>query len=240
MKKLSELTDRELVALTEEEIQRFIAVERMEAGVAKPVPPVLQDVPEVPEPSHVYHCVKRGYTDIVLLESASDAAEVVSLLSKMKVFSEDYTYGVTSSDRKFAKPVESLTTDTVKLYTQVKYNELSKDMRQSKNVSEGNAKEQGRFESEVKAEKACVSAVWDEIYEAQGRIGSHQRVLSRWNEYCETAWDQQVAFSFLRKAFTDAEIVATAEYRYEENALDFLYSQAKQAGLVVAIVCAND
>lgn len=217
MKNLEELTDRELAALTAEEVTAMSERQMMIEGVHKPVAAALQEVPEVPEPENTYWVVSIGGQDLYFANKvdAQTAVEALIALSLVKKGypSSSWSTQVIKDDR----PDGFIDIKAERIYREHEYEVVRSALELAKAAKENNKSEQQRYEEDLKAVAHIEEDIRSRIGSAVNRIRQHERVISTWNDYCTTCdGDMPTAMRFLQKLFSAIEIRDAA--RHDESA----------------------
>lgn len=207
MKSINELTDREIVELTEEQIQRYKDLACAETGV-----PFIEEVPKTPEfvdlppPTEVvYHAGNN-------IRSKDKAAieEIVDVLNKHsdKLVSVDYRWNV-SSDKKFVRPLEDATASVIKevYYSEDQYNALSSLLIKNRDLKTAHETARQAFEKNLEKRAEAHKDVILAIQRAYENVSRHAYLEREWKRYIDLAESNlSVAKNFFVKAFgTEAE-----------------------------------
>jgi hypothetical protein len=207
----SELTDKELVALSQEDIGRFIKFRLMEEGVISPTEPVVVEVEEVSEEPSEFYCLKLGGNDLIFSD-IDEAKNALELLKSLKVFESAYEFSV-GYDHRFAKPINEISITSVSLWTPSQFAFLKEKLAGIEQAKKHNKAEQERYKKETDAQSYIVEEVWDCINDARARIGEIERTLLVWDDYLSTCdGDTETALKFLRKAVNEEQISKAVEY----------------------------
>lgn len=221
MKPLSELTDKEIVDLTQDEIERYVKLAYMEAGFSTPQEPDVHEVPEVPSPTDPYFKVNVEHHLEILVKTKEEADSLRSALASVVTYKADYDYPW-DSKIKYGKKIsgEAVTVSEVMLYSPVEYADAKRISQEASDAKKHNDAEEKRFKEENEAIAECREEVLDAVSAARGRVSKHDRVISIWNEYLEAAGgDQDIAKRFLDKnqRITATDVQAACEYYPESN-----------------------
>lgn len=203
LKTLEGLTDKELDALTPEEIEQVTKYKMMESGVALPFPPEEPVLTEIEAPKHTY-CFCEGLFPTIYFQDAEDYKKVLSLLKEL---------GVKGRKRDFGDPasmvLENIRTEKV---LRNKYTLITEDaytpeeMRNNAAALKDNERLRKAYEaareeySRVMRDVADVrNEVMEPILAARRRIGEQARMLQRFREYMELSeGDFEVALKFFK------------------------------------------
>lgn len=194
------LTDKELAALSEEDIDTIVRHQLMEKGIALPFPPAAPTYVEVAAPSHgYYYC--EGLFPTIYFDSGEAFKKVIELLK---------TLGVKGRKKEFGDP-SPIVIDTIRPDMNIyrsKYALIQEDAYTLEEVKTYSAaiKENHRlkkaFEQEEELYKEALSSasrvrnqIMEPILEAHARIREAEIAVTKFQEYMdlsegnfETAW----------------------------------------------------
>jgi hypothetical protein len=209
MKTYWDLTERERSQLDEEEIGRYLEIERMEKGAVRPETPKFETVVEPQElVTRTMFVVKLDdYTKgEVAYETAEEAHAAIPGPTGMRL-RHDY-----SSKIDYVAPVE-LAVEPVQVVDQEVFNKERVAREAYKRARDHNEKMQADYEKEMDKYHTLDTELRDDWFECQRTDSRHAKVTRTFAEYVETAdGDTGVARNFLRKAFTDGEIIEAFDW----------------------------
>ena len=209
MKRIEEMSMKELSGLSEETMQHYLSIRMMEEGIIlppRPTAPVRPDFESL-KTQTVYEVGNNFYVD----------AEDAKAVAKYPIARLDYEYKA-SYEHKYVshserQPIQEHMVVPKELYLS-KVEELTKANREKEAYEAA--------DRAYKAEKKKVDALYDEIlgryHEALSEKHEVERILSIFEEYKTLAeGDEETAFRFLWKAFGEARIQKV--YEWEPDAL---------------------
>jgi hypothetical protein len=210
MKRINELEEREILALTNEDIEKMIKFSWAENGVKiidKPKAPELPDIPKEDVRAYAINGLNYLFLDY------QDAERVSVSLREAKSI-RDYSYDIS-----YHKIVRNITADFVICETAAYSPELIKEVtpliKKRKELQEAYDAETKEYESEKEKQDELSSRIWNRINDVRDEY-AHMEHL--WNiykdEYLELAEDEAIAMAFLKKAYT---VNSKAEFYIEDK-----------------------
>jgi hypothetical protein len=203
MRRINDLTDEEVLALTEAEIQRYADIECAEEGL-----PLLGEVPECPEkPSAIPDVVVYKIGSIEFFKE-EDARKVEAVLSQSALCDVNYIGNRWSQEFRCARPelsTPSVSTEKVFTEAQARANEIAiNTYLDRKAVYEKKAAEYKKIND---ATAKVRSRVYDRISEAQAKIREQERVVALYQKYLALADnDVTIAFRFFENALQNMDL----------------------------------
>jgi len=194
------LTDRERAALLPEQIEHYLAVERMRAGAVRPLEPTTAEPgPEPVIDKEEFWAVKLGYTTLALFELASEAAQVVD----MGPLVEESRYsgvGVEHARR------GALTVERVELPSERTAKVHAVEVKEWRAAKEAHEKAWKTFGEELEAYEKVGRELLDDLARVAELDALYRKIMRTWDEYLATAGgDERVAWQFLCKAYHEAD-----------------------------------
>lgn len=207
------MSNREVAALTGEQVETFVKYEAMSAGVGDATPPVFEIVPETPILATTTYYTVTGFDAV--FRTAAQAQAFLDLNPGKSEYSYKYGY-----DRvNWFEPGEGIrsVTETV-LRDKNEVSAAGPELERIKEVEESNRKKQQEFDKAHKAFAEATSGVWSRWHEAQSRVTEWQTILDTFEEYKElTDGDERTARVFLQKRFDTVEIEIAFGERNEDG-----------------------
>jgi hypothetical protein len=215
-----DLTEKRRAALTEEEVEVFIAHELMESGVLKPVPPTLVGEEEPTIGRRAYFVVTKpsrygGEPDTlagVAFETPEKAAAFLAL-SPLAIC-RDYDL----PDRtEYAGSVAGLALGTIVLAEEAAVVAARDALRKAKASKDANDAERERWAKECRAADEASKGVWEDWHAARAKAALVERIGATLAEYTEMCGgDGMLAESFLAKAYGEEDLQIFHAWRSEE------------------------
>lgn len=216
-----DLSEKERAALTADDVDRFVATELMRLGVLQVAPLKLEPEPVVIEPGRktFYQIeVKAAYARErlpILFHSIDDAKAVLKLdpwLAKDEQLNGDW-----SQRCEVARLLGSFALDPQVVMSEMldehDFAKTRADLEKRSAIRAANAKREEDWVKEKSKEDEALKGMWADWTRCRDLDAAHRRVSTTLDAYVTTAGgDREVAFRFLRKAFTDPQIVAAAEW----------------------------
>ena len=204
-----ELSERKRAALTEEEVKRFSNYELMRQGILRPSPP-----PKIPDFTVVDVPMEdRFAVGDVLFRTQEEALAFLALNPEKR----DYDHRMGYSYQYYAKPLaEAIQRVSV-------YNAESLLAKKAE-LAEINAKQEEierQREAYDKASKAVAKAtgeLWQDYWGCVALARRHKKVIDTLQDYIKmTNGDEEIARTFLEKAFSEQDIKEAEEWFKPEN-----------------------
>jgi hypothetical protein len=197
MKRFSEMTPEELVALTDDQVRRLIEIEIAFAAI-KPV-----EVPVEPtlEAAGITASV-IGYKIGELIYLDEKHARTVAALPGMK---EKYAYDI-SYKHLWLEPADDKV-EKVAFYRQEDVMRIGAALKENERRRNVYDKQKGDYDTYLRKTTEISSAVWDAVREAKDRIDKIEAGKRAYQKYLGLAdGDMVIADKFFKDAFKDDEI----------------------------------
>lgn len=213
MKNLKELTEQEILALTDEEITLRIKLKKAEEGIKLVPKPKMPSYFDIEEPDKtVYMC--ELFSDDLCFENMDELTKLIQLISgsdtKCSVTYDynkagsEYSYITSKMKTRGYSYKEWSSTNSKRVYSIEKYNALVDMIAQNKKMKE-------QYEKELKDYEAAISeAKWIED-EINDRVREVRDKYWKLNEYCRKFKldylpladdNEEVAMKFMDKAYS--------------------------------------
>jgi len=199
-KLFEQLTDKELLELTQEQIDWYIKLKKAEAGIRIISCPAMPEYREIPKTDMIlYDVVGFNFID---RETAEEVAKVInSFISKAYAVNCNWDVG---SDFKYAKPFTGNLVD-VKLenvFSELTYNSIKDILISNEKIK----KVYNSLREEYNEMNDKATEIIDKIYEtinlARTRKEQYEQYIIRIQEYLRLAnGDTAVAWNFFEKAY---------------------------------------
>lgn len=206
MKHLNELTQQELVELTDEEFEKYLAYEMMDRGILPAVPPTRIPLKEIETKTRTFYLLKHDWTEIPMLFERIEDAEVVL---KAKPLVKNTTWPGSISYAKEVKwelesiqlPDEPTAKASVDVVT---YNNSANEQNEK---AEKEYNENSEAASEVREELRAI------VIDAHQAKRQAERIRDTFNSYVSLSnGDKIVAYNFLLKAFSREDCCKAANW----------------------------
>ncbi len=213
MKKINELTEREIYALTDEEIDIMIRIRKAEEGIkliTRPKEPLYFKI--TPPDMTVYSC-KLLEQQKISFSDLNDLNNVISCIRKIDyIYRVDYDYNKTSSDVKFAStklssyyPNDDLfkvTSESV--YSMELYNQVVDLVKQNKQFKEAYDKELKEYQDAIRDSKWVEDEINDIVTGVREKMWKLEGLCRKFRcDYLPIAeGNETIAMGFLDKAYS--------------------------------------
>ena len=217
MKKITEMTELEILSLKNEDVEKLQRLAMAEAGIA------LLDKPKVPElfeiePTdlNVYSInllgTDFGFTDM------DEAKELLEFFVKAKSFAwvetdysrlgGDYPYIRREKKRKYSYGNGDLNINPRRVYSPEKYKEIADFATQNKKMQEQAAKDQKEYDSNMASASEIISEIREKWCNVVAKYERLDRLVGTFKDkYLPLADTSDIAMNFMKLAFslTDEE-----------------------------------
>ena len=205
MKGFTEMTDQEILALTEEDVQKLIKLRMMEEGIK------IMDKPKIPELFEI-EPADIQYFSIPLLDGFAEILKSAKSLRKV-----DYDWNKLGSDYKFLKKSEKYKFngnsdfDIISgwAYSDELYAKISNFAAQNKVMKEQAAKDQKEYDEKMQEASGIISEISGWVKEVKVKYERLNRLTYKFatDYYPLSDHNEDMAMKFMAKAysFTDKE-----------------------------------
>lgn len=201
-----DLTEKQRSELSYEEIEKFLPYEYMESGVVNPVPPVLEQVPEMP----IDKTEKWYKVGDILFAEVEEALQFLQLEPHKSTY--DYRVGYKYD---YAEKIDAEPT-AVMLFDREEIRVYADSLKKIKDIKEKNE----QLENEYTKEKAKSDKVRDNLISdwrnCQAKAEQINKINKAYNEYIDMAGSRELALFFLGKIYS-AEEIQEAQDWYNGN-----------------------
>jgi len=196
MKTYWDFNEKERAKLTEDEVTALLDVELMTKGVKKIVSPILKVIQEVVLPKETWFEVAG-----IFFKDAETAQKFLAL--EPKITNYDYACGY---DYQYARKIDQRI-EQKQLYNQQDLLNLATILKQNKQAKEENEKLISDYDKNIKEQNSVLDEVWSDYWECKNRACELQKIIDTKAEYLKmTNNDQDLAISFLKKIYSEADI----------------------------------
>lgn len=217
VKPFNQLGDKELIALTEPEIEYYINLKKAETGVKLIAPPEVPTYQTLPEKDFVVYGAAGFYFD------TQEAAQAVAFAVNQQASGlYNLSYDYYNSDRKdqYASKDESdLAAVTVThCYSRATYDRIKHIMASNKRIKEAYETMEQEYKAEVDKSTDLIADIRNAISNAYDRIAKIESYKDYIREYLRLAnGNAETAWNFFKKAYTvtpeeENKILESEEY----------------------------
>lgn len=211
MERYWDLTEKQRAELTDDQMEAYYAIERMERGAIAPVPPEYKPevLPEVP--TNRYYAVhsKNTYGDKFgcLFRTTDEAQKFIDL--RPLIAESDYTIDY----KQTAKVPDEMCIVPVDLPTKDALIGVKPAYVKAHTAATENKKLRDEYDKAQTAYAEVLSKLTQDRYDCQALARKHKKITDTFEAYQRTAnGDSGIAMKFLAKAFTDNDIAAAFEW----------------------------
>ena len=204
------MTEQEILALTEEDVQKLIKLRMMEEGIK------IMDKPKIPELFEI-EPADIQYFSIPLLDGfaftdINEATKVAEILKSAKSLRKvDYDWNKLGSDYKFLKNSEKYKFDIISgwAYSDELYAKISSFAAQNKVMKEQAAKDRKEYDEKMQEASGIISKISGRVKEVKVKYERLNRLTYKFatDYYPLSDHNEDMAMKFMAKAysFTDEE-----------------------------------
>lgn len=203
MKKLNDMTELEILALTDDQIEKIVKYRKAEEGVVlmeKPIEPEYEQ-----EPNKDISLYTSSWLNWIFFESSSIVQELNSYFEKLIDSSYKSRYG------NEPKKISSLTSwekdeATIQLKTDTYYSanilEVAEQIKKRNDEKRRNYERlQKDYDGYIEDAKWIIEEVWDKIFEIRRKYERISVLQNSYSEYKILAdGNEEIAMNFLKKA----------------------------------------
>lgn len=211
MKKISELTEKEIYALTPDEVALMIKLRKAEEGIRLIEKPLAPSYFNVPEPDRViYSCFLFG--DTLVFEDVEEINTVISAISKANSKRcVEYDWNKATSDHKYIKNelkggygTKWDTVTTVRVYSPELYLQVAEQIAQNKKMKDKYEADLKEYDGKIKEALWVESEINDRVSEIQEKFWKMEDYARRFKlDYLPLSENnEEVAMKFLNKAYS--------------------------------------
>ena len=216
MKSFYDLTDKEILSLTDEAIEWYCDIELMKNGVIKPIAPIR---PKDPESMNIrtetWYGVDVNYHTTIFrtMEQAQAFAELEPHeLEKVYEFDNPQVYRAKISNETTIKPVKISNSDDI-----IKYKTQASIYKSQKKEYDNLFK---KYNEECSSFQEITEGVFNKRREIENENRQINKIIETYNGYLVLADnDKTIAFNFLKKAYEVDKIKEAFEW--SDNILEF-------------------
>lgn len=214
MKKINEMTEQEILALTEEDVQRMIKFSMMENGIKiieKPKEPDLFEIS--PADTQCYSIpILDGYafTDIEEAKAVAEALQNAVSLRKVEYdwnkLGSDYKY-LTKKERYSYKGESDFVMMSLWIYSKELYAKITDNAFQNKLAKERYEKEKREYEDNLKESSGIIQEIRERVSEVQYKYKRLESITYKFaaDYYPLSDDNEKMAIKFLDKAYSLSE-----------------------------------
>lgn len=224
MKNITELSEKEILALTREELEGMVKLEMANEGIKilpVPIEPTYETLPA--KTQTIYEVT--GFT--YMFHDEKIAEELSKTIRKIaqETCTTDYNYS--QYDIRWTKQLESYTKDAlgavkpIPLYTKNEAIMVSEVKQRNDNAKNEYETELAEYNTANEASSDIRDRIFRRYYEVQKKYYDFNVITERYNEYLSIAnGDKDMAMKFLKKA-----------YRVSDEAEDYIIANQKQEAI---------
>jgi len=211
MKYIDNLTDKEVLALSDKNIESIIKLYKAEEGIKIVGQPEKPEYLDIPKPTHKVYYVKFGWekyccADLIELEKFVNYFNDINNLRKIsdKDFNDNYSTRV-----QFIEGInETINIESTLVYTAEEIIELTDKFQHNAKLIKNYQTLLDEYNENIKEAQFIQDEIWDKINEINEKYAKLERYKSLFIDYLQLAQDnEEIAIGFLHKAYllTDEE-----------------------------------
>jgi hypothetical protein len=198
MKKIEELTEREIIDLKDDEINKMVRLLCAENGIKIISAPEEPEYEKIPEEDLVAYRIDRF--NYIFLDK-EEAEQVCVLLSKLQSF-KDYSYFCNCKFLVEQDATPFFSVQKIKVYSSHTQKVVLPLIERNDKIQEDYNKEIEEYNSEKKKMDMISSQIWNRVNNVRDEYANMERL---WNiykdEYLSLTEDESMAMEFLKKAY---------------------------------------
>lgn len=218
IKAFEQLTDKELLELTDEQIDWYVKLKKAENGVRILVEPIVPEYQSVPETDMTLYCVS-GHCFL----DQNVAMEIAKAINAHVVdsFRVDYDYYGSGSEYKYGKHDDTRMEDVEvkRVYQKATYDSINSVLVSNKKIKERYEALLSEYNQENDKSKELIDRIYTTISSARERVEQFSQYKIRIVEYLRLSnGDVDVAWNFFDKAYAidpqvKSKIMESEEYQ---------------------------
>lgn len=212
MNRFWDLTEKQMANLTRDQVEQFVDVELMEAGLLRVAPLVLDEVPPVPEPTGTCFRIRRGpWSKLDAAFSSIEDARKFLALRPLIVEPAYLPKGCDHVDvvKDFGEPEIY----EAPCFTEGEFARCKEQIDSAKEIAKRNEKAVADHEKATRAQNTATERMWNAWREASDQARQLQGVIDTFEKYKKIAdGDETIAARFLGKAFSAPVLTSAAEW----------------------------
>ena len=210
LRRIEDLDEAELVALTDEDVERFVEIEAASEGIV-PVP-APGPAPVAPKIDASVVAYKVG--DLTFMDQ-EEAGQVASMSSTRKTA---YDYTGAGYNYEWLEPTDNVGVRTVRFYSEVDVRMMKRDLRLYEERKEAHAAEVKEYEKYTKSLEDVRAAVLAPVQEARMAAERLRRAREVYAGHLALAeGSRAIAANFFRKAYEGSPELIVAVLREPEG-----------------------
>ncbi len=216
MKKITELTEQEIYALTDEQIDTMVKLNKAENGVKFiPQPRQPDYLTENEKDCTVYGC--EIFEDRLVFQSIEELNTVLALIRKSTTkgrleydwnkLGNDYKWFESGLKKKYSYSGDPLEVNTQSCFSLETYTKTVDVARHNKTLKETYSKEIKEYKDSLKDNKWIEDEIWDKVRAVRDKFWTMQNLARKFKyDYLPIAENNEtVAMGFLDKAYSLTE-----------------------------------
>jgi hypothetical protein len=204
VKNLNELSDQEILELSDPQIEKIIQYKMAEEGIKLFKKPIEPEYEEEKEKDLVFWKIDGLSFLFANQEDAVTIAEQL-LLKQKNMFTDTWDSSTPKSletDRDYSGNVrERFHISNVMYYSQERHAEATITVKQNKKAKETYDKLLKEYEEAYEASQYIRDEVWNKVFEIRDKYTNFDRLKNLFSQYLELAEkNEEIAWNFLKKA----------------------------------------
>jgi hypothetical protein len=205
IEELEKMKDEELIALTEEDIERIVMYNIADQGIPIEIEPQYEPLDNVKQPSHSFY--KSGLFANLLFPSAGAVESMNKLAVELGLKREGYEYSFDHNpvfldfEKNEWGNIQENSVVTNNYYSKGEYVDLSVVLAKNKRIGESNKNKREKYEKYVSSINGIRGDIECIIQEAHSRIYTKKQEEEKFKTYVEISkGDYDIAMAFYMKA----------------------------------------
>lgn len=222
MRKFYDLSHAERAALTDAEMNEYIAHELMSAGVLRPMPYTEEECIEVDIPTTTMFCINLnnddGYggdiPDALYRTSKEASAAAVALVKDAKFMCSDWVEG---RSFKICGGAIDYSINTVQIADQNDVNKIKPSLQRNAEIEKRNKAKAREYKDANTASNEIINPMRESREASICIVNYFVNIEKTYAEYVKLAGDEEIALKFLNEAYDEADVDNWQEWRKENG-----------------------
>lgn len=213
MKAFEDLTNQELAALEQAQIENYLEIALMQEGVLRPVEPtpVLRPAFNPPISMTVFGIKQEGNWREPAFHFVNEADALA--VAQMPMATVDSEYSAPRSDIKYGSHIVSASVVPVKVASEGDYKKAIAGTKVAQSLFSDYEKSKAEFDKDMRAVDNIACYITDKISDARSDKWRAEEVCRTYAKYVELAnGDKEIAMNFMEKPFTEERIETAREW----------------------------
>jgi hypothetical protein len=208
MKNISELTDEEILQLTDADLELMVKFQMAKEGykiLPQPEAPIYEELPKPNITGYKVRGCEFIFTDINI------ANHISSELINVADYAFEYKYRPSNYDKALIKKVPDLGSISSELYYDLEaFDLIENKAKLNKKIKDNYESELNDYNEAYEQSSQIRDEIWNKYYEVINKYQDFKKLKNLYNEYLLLSnSDKKIAMSFLKKAYNVSDEAET-------------------------------